>query len=117
MTSDLFATDALDDVPGDASPYRDAGPGYWMLALAVAALLLSCVTFVDASRGVQLAGWFLAAPVPFTLVAFFRRRATARLVSAGIGMPRSTEIGTVLILVAGFVCSVLHALLIARHYA
>jgi hypothetical protein len=117
MTSDLFATDALDEVPGDASPDHAASTSLWMLAAAVAALLFSCVMFADTSRGVQLGGWFLSAPVPFTLVALFRRRATARLVSAGIGMPRSAEVVAALILVAGFACSVLHALLIAKHYA
>jgi hypothetical protein len=98
-------------------PAREqVGPGYWMLGVAVASLLLSALTLVDDSRGVQFVGYVLAAPVPFTLVALFRRRATARLFSAGIGVPASVSSALLLLLVAGFACSFFHALLIARHY-
>jgi hypothetical protein len=113
--SDPFGGE-LDAVSAGAGAREEVGPGYWMLGLAVASLLLSALTLIDDSRGVQFLGYLLAAPVPFTLVALFRRRATARLFSAGIGLPASVSSALLLLLVVGFACSFFHALLIARHY-
>lgn len=98
-------------------PREEGGSGYWLLALAGGSVLLSAVTiFLGDARATQLVGYLLAAPLPFTLVAFFRRHSSARLLSAGVGVPASVTSIAWLVLFAGFVSSIAHALLIARHY-
>jgi hypothetical protein len=94
------------DEPGGSA---DPGSGIWLLVVAGIAVGLSFVMlFFDGIR-VHIAGYVLASLLAFTCVAFFRRRALERLVTAGIATPPEWNVLAWCVLVGGLGCCIVHA--------
>jgi hypothetical protein len=96
-------------------PERSVASPTWLLV--VASLAVVCGFGALALDGVlaHVIGYALASLLPFTIVAMFRRQSVERLMVVGLPPSREANTGAVLILVIGFLCSVLHAWFIARH--
>ena len=90
----------------------------WFVAMAGTSVAASIVLFaLGAGLGSNLAGYVLASILPFTLVAVARRDFAKRLVTAGVSERRGVRGACVAILALGLISVIVHAYLIAHHFA
>jgi len=111
---------SMDPLPGVGTAYEadaesaSASPT-WLLGVAALSVALGLAAHMLGSLPAHFVGYALDSLIPFTLVAWYRRRSLERLVVAGLPPSRQANTLALLILFAGFACALLHAWAIARH--
>jgi uncharacterized membrane protein YiaA len=104
----------MDEYSGHRVPEDDPGSGSWLLVVAGGSLVVAAGCFLLASFAGNLTGYLLAAIVPGSLVALFRRQSQRRLASVGVAITRSRSWVSTALVVVGMLMATLHAWAIAR---
>lgn len=119
-----MSSDSIGDLPQrDVEPGMsvrdedDAGVSSDLLVVALVALLVSGVTLVIHDYVASIIGYVLTACIAFTCVAFHRRRVVTHAGETGIAGSRAVARLSIAAVVIGLVLTVMHAYVIARHFA
>jgi len=110
-----FEMNALSGTGGAHEPSVEIGSPAWALAVAALSVAVGLAAHWLGTLPAHVVGYALDSLLPFTLVAWYRRRSLERLIVVGLPPSRQANTFAWLILLAGFACAVLHAWSIARH--
>ena len=111
---------SMEPMPGvgtahEAAAEATSGSPAWLLGVAALSVAIGLAAHMLGSLPAHVVGYALDSLIPFTLVAWYRRRSLERLIVAGLPPSRQANTFAWLILIAGFACALLHAWAIARH--